>query len=271
MKVHVQAKNSHVLKFISFLKRNHDMPFTAKRKVAEACIFSALLYGTETWLCSNFQQLEVQYNSVIRALLGVRKSTPNNICYIESGFPRLVDSIMLRRASFLKNWSNKSTGDEPLHKAQSLIHNTRSPRYRIFNKYKQFQPTDIQTEVRHLSQTKSRFRYYMMLNPSLVPHGIYHSGIPDSLRIAYTRLITSSHNLRSETGRWTRPITPHQDRLCNCGPYVQDEEHILTRCAMTLDIRQRFSVINLSIADIFSLDPKVLGTLIKDALSKYIH
>ena len=158
---------------------------------------------------------------------------------------------MKKRASFLNKWFHTSGGNEPLNVALTLIRQTRSTRFRSFSEYEQFRVTDIQQCVRDQSLTKSRFRYYCQLNPSLVPHKIYLSGIPDSLSIQYTRLITSSHYLRSETGRWRHLVTPRNDRLCTCGPYVQDENHVLTSCNLTFNIHQKFALTNKTIENIY--------------------
>ena len=63
-------------------------------------------------------------------------------------------------------------------------------------------------------------------------------GIPDNLRMAFTRFRTSSHRLRVELGRWNRPPTPREQRTCTCNNSdVQDEEHLLV-CPRTAAIRR---------------------------------
>ena len=57
-------------------------------------------------------------------------------------------------------------------------------------------------------------------------------------RIATTRLRLSSHYLKVESGRWAR--IDYQDRTCDCGPYVQDEAHVLLSCQRTRHLRTRF-------------------------------
>ena len=61
----------------------------------------------------------------------------------------------------------------------------------------------------------------------------------DYLRINFTRFRTSSHRLRIETGRWSR--IPHEQRLCECGEGVQNEQHIMT-CPLLNDIRRRYDL-----------------------------
>ena len=49
-------------------------------------------------------------------------------------------------------------------------------------------------------------------------------------RKALTRLRCSSHHLAIETGRWTKPITPRNQRLCALCLVIEDEEHFLWDC-----------------------------------------
>ena len=46
--LHVNDKKKHCLKYVSFVEKNPYLPFTIRKKVAEACIFSTILYGCET-------------------------------------------------------------------------------------------------------------------------------------------------------------------------------------------------------------------------------
>ena len=64
----------------------------------------------------------------------------------------------------------------------------------------------------------------------------------DFLRIAFTRLRTSSHRLKIETGRWSR--VPREMRVCQCGEGVQTEEHVLVGCNLTKGIRERYGESN---------------------------
>ena len=91
--VHSKDKIKHVYTFFTFLKNNHNMPFILKGKVAETCVLSALIYGTETWLTDNFKPLPILYGRIIRALLGVKHSIPIDLCLIEAGMNPLKNII----------------------------------------------------------------------------------------------------------------------------------------------------------------------------------
>ena len=57
-------------------------------------------------------------------------------------------------------------------------------------------------------------------------------------RIALTRLVTSTHRLRIETGRWELPNPPprHQ-RLCLVCRKMDDEYHFIIECSILQDLR----------------------------------
>ena len=57
-------------------------------------------------------------------------------------------------------------------------------------------------------------------------------------RRAISQLRCSSHILNVERGRYTRPQTPLNERLCNVCNCVDDELHFVTSCAMNLNERK---------------------------------
>ena len=87
VKAHAKLKLPHVLKFVSFLKKNNDVPFTVKKRVFDAALTSTLLYGSESWVGADVKPVNKLYNWCIKELLGVRRSTCNDVCYMESGYP----------------------------------------------------------------------------------------------------------------------------------------------------------------------------------------
>lgn len=82
---HAQAKMCHILKFVSFLRKNIDIPFYVKKKMFEAALISSILYGCESWFDGDLRPAEKLYNWGIKQLLGVRMTTCTDICYLELG------------------------------------------------------------------------------------------------------------------------------------------------------------------------------------------
>ena len=98
--------------------------------------------------------------------------------------------------------------------------------------------TELKRRVSASDRTKSVL--YSRLNPEFITHPVYCSRhlIPETYHISFTRLRLTSHNLRSETGRWSR--IPAAMRLCPCGG-IQDEEHIIMSCPKTHALRTALS------------------------------
>ena len=76
VKKQCENKLCHVAKHEAFVTKNADAPFSIKKKVLEAALLSAILYGMESWLSPSALNAEKpMYMQCIRSLLGVRKTT----------------------------------------------------------------------------------------------------------------------------------------------------------------------------------------------------
>ena len=55
---------------------------------------------------------------------------------------------------------------------------------------------------------------------------------------------TGSHWLAEETGRWQRPYTPREQRICpHCSGGVEDVAHMLFGCPLYAPLRQQFGAL----------------------------
>ena len=61
---------------------------------------SSLLYGCESWVGVDLKPIVRLYNWALKHLLGVRKSTPNYVCYAEVGYPSLLDLVNFKQQKF---------------------------------------------------------------------------------------------------------------------------------------------------------------------------
>ena len=59
-------------------------------------------------------------------------------------------------------------------------------------------------------------------------------------RLVFTRFRLSSHHLKIETGRWARIEV--ERRVCDCEGGIQNELHVLLKCAKTEEVRVRFGI-----------------------------
>ena len=74
-----------------------------------------------------------------------------------------------------------------------------------------------------------------------------------------------SHNLKIETGRWSR--IPRESRVCSCNNIViQDECHVLLGCPLSQHIRDIYNQLNFtSLENLFNEKSHLLD------FCKYIH
>ena len=245
LKEHCADRGKQLMKLSIFLRTNPDMPFVAKRKVLEACYNSSLLYGCEGWVGCSPRPVNTMYMRGIKLLLGVKSSTPNDLCLVELGIPNLEAFVRHKQATFLRNAIRERSDipDDPLMFALKLTRdsNRRMQNYidsllQVDNHLAQDRDSVLQS-VRLCDST--RFTTYKVINPGLEVIDIYSrrkNYVPDHLRKALTQLRLSSHRLRVETGRWSGQA--RAARLCNCPlNEIQDERHVLTKCAHTAHLR----------------------------------
>ena len=208
IELYVEDKRKHVLKFSAFLSRIPDLPFSITKTVAEACVLSSLLYGCETWICKSYGKLDSLYMNIIKLLLGVRKSTCNDLCLIESGMPALETLIQERRSRYFKKVRNNIEEHEHLKFAFDLISSCNSPANKIISDSLRVVNWKSETLVKLMESIgvktdSSKRSVYLQMNPSLETPTLYTKVyIPEFKRLSYTRIRLSAHNLRIELGRW---------------------------------------------------------------------
>ena len=112
---HVEDKRKHLLKLIMFYVKNQEMPFHVKLKVLNACFLSSVLYSCESWINVSLKPVEKLYYGAIKALLGVRSTTCNDLCLVEVGFPALQNLVQQKQKEFFKRLlqERKGMNDDP--------------------------------------------------------------------------------------------------------------------------------------------------------------
>ena len=255
LKAQCKFKLPHVLKFEAFVQKNSDLPFVGKRKVFDAALMTAILYGCETWLADcAFPIASPLYLSCVRCLLGVRKTTASDLCLLEAGLPTLPQRVKALQKQTLRKLRDQRQGmeDDPFAYALHKAEQARTPCARYIEAVQDYSPQDdadaLQRRIRESERTKFA-TYRTLMNPDLVPHVLYTcSATKEHERIATTRFRLSSHNLAIERGRWSR--VPPDSRVCPCGP-IQNEQHVFTACRLNSDTRIMFSNHVLQLPDFF--------------------
>ncbi len=279
VKVHAQNKLCHVLKFVSFIRKNNDIPFIVKRRLFDAALMSALLYGCESWVCADVKPVAKLYNWAIKELLGVRKTTANLVCYAELGYPSLPDLVRYRQHKFYHNmWLERyELIDDPLSFAIRTAISLNTPAGKLVSRMTRENVPHMSTLLRNVhnaiaDSNTSRCTTYRTINPHYVTHSVYSERhtVNDRLRISFTRFRVSGHSLAIETGRWNRRgrgRLPVEERLCECGD-VQSEQHVLETCPRTQRIRDMYGFTTLH--QVFSnFTNSVTCRIIHDILSTY--
>ena len=275
---HAQTKMCHILKFVSFVKKNVDTPFYIKRRLFEAALMSTVLYGCESWLNGNLKPIEKLYNWGIKQLLGVRMTTCNEICYLELGMPPLRALVTHRQRKFFRNMSRERSGmvDDPLMHAINLVLANNTPTSRFLSNLISHNRDDIDEAMESLERSvsesnSSRRITYLSLNPTFVVHDVYckRRYVNDAHRMSFTKLRVSGHNLAVETGRWNRRgrgRLPLEERLCSCGA-IQTELHVVESCPLTQPIRDSYQFD--SWQQLMSKDVNIAVKIVDSILSIY--
>ena len=274
VKEHSAAKLCHVLKYVSFITKNNDLPFVVKRRVFEAALMSAVLYGCESWVNADYKPVTKLYNWALKQMLGVRKTTSNMVCYAEVGLPSLPDLIKFKQHNFFRNvWLERSgMDDDPLILAIRVTLASRTPTSRNIDTFISTEPPSLSTIIENVCNVidhsdSSRCKTYKEINPQFKVHDIYKQKhlVNEFHRISFTRFRLCGHSLAIETGRWNgrgRGRLPVEERLCRCGG-VQTERHAVEACPLTAHIKMAYGVNVLE--DIFN------GDLSCESACKILH
>ena len=113
----------------------------------------------------------------------------------------------------------------------------------------------------------SKRKVYLEINPSLESTTVYSKwNISEHKRIEYTRARLSSHNLKIETGRWSR--TPREERLCPCKLGILTEEHVLLFCQSTKQVRDKYKLSSRNITELFNQEGHLVVHFVYESMTK---
>ena len=232
----------NVAKYKGWLEVNKNTPFPIKLLVLDTGAFSAILYGSETWgnLSKIAKKLITIELNLLKYALGVKQGTPNDLIYQELSRGDIVSKIEDRQEKFIKKIMNLSDEDAVVKciwsKAQHL---------KISDYYNSLKKNNFElNKVNRLNKLEQSNRSMDLRYKELVgldkPNCLYNSYVDDSLRITITRWRMSNHRLAIEKGRYAKPIIPRENRLCKLCLIIEDEDHVIYRCPLYLDIRTKY-------------------------------
>ena len=162
----------------------------------------------------------------MKTLLGVRPSTTNMLSLVEMGISSMTAYIKEKQYNSYKRLlddNSRIMNEDPFLTAYNIgiIHRNKYALYikKLITSDNNFIIDDIakmRQQIRDSDSSRSKFRKYLEINPTLQCHEVYLSKNADYnelQRIEFTKFRLSSHNLKIELGRWTRPITLPNERL----------------------------------------------------------
>lgn len=209
----------------------------------------------------------------VKALLGVRKTTPSDLCLVEAGIPTLIERVTTIQQSCFTKLLHERAGmiDDPFIHVWTLVSNARTPCARYVNYVINSDPKQESSKLhaRIRDSKKSRFTTYVSdMNNSLCVHPMYSdTSISERDRIIVTRIRLFSHNLAIEKGRWSR--VPQELRLCTCKE-VQTENHVISVCPETRAVRNMYPDVNFTLPTFFNEEPSLMTKLCAEMTKQYM-
>ena len=164
-----------------FFATNYDAPFRVKKRVLEAAFLSTILYGCESWLKVSLKPVTAMYMKAVRALLGVRGTTPSNLCLIESGLKPLECLVKKRQKKFFEKMITERSemSDDPLMHAINIVkeHNKPVKMYieSVLNgeNFVDSEINAMKEAITNAPPSATRSQTYLSLNPGLEVHPMY--------------------------------------------------------------------------------------------------
>ena len=257
-----------IFAFESRLDRFRDLKPIQKMDLFDKFITPILSYGGEVWGFHKGPDIEKVHIGYCKRLLGVRKATQNDFVLGELGRFQMQ---VLRQCSIIRYWLNIVMGEKSSLVNASYLQSlatiddgtaytwTRYVRKTLFEcdfsdvwrdqgvldresflkDFKIKAMSVAESSWRSRLRNSTRADFYEVYKSQLKPASYLNLVISRTNRIALTRLMTSSHSLRIETGRWERPRPPPRHlRICPVCKKLDDEYHFIIECSPLHNLRK---------------------------------
>ena len=176
----------------------------------------------------------------LKAILKVKTTmTTNDLILHELQRCSIIAKIKDRQYLFYKKLSDIPLGEAVVRNVIQMCEDSI-----VISYYSQLKggnaTNDIsEREKRIMESTASMCIYYHNFNFS-GKSCIYSSFLNDYHRYIISRWRLSNHDLKIETGRYTKPCTPREERLCNFCNSIEDEYHVIFVCPLYAIIRHNY-------------------------------
>ena len=226
-------------KYKAWLDVNENTPFPIKLLVLDNCALSAILYSCEVWgdLSRLHKRLGKIELNLLKAALGVKQGTPNNLVYHELKRGSIASRIKDLQANFIDRVEKL---DERECLAKCVWSLCKQLELEYVKYYQELSTDNYKSDIRQRTTTLQesnktmdvRYRDLIGLHRN---HILYDNYTADCSRKLITRWRLSNTKLAIETGRYTKK--DRRDRLCKTCLVVEDEEHALFHCTNYTHIR----------------------------------
>ena len=253
IKNNLNSKMFNVAQFYAWLEYNESTPFFIKFKVLYACLFSSLLYSSEAW--GKLSKIECELLTIerkaLKSCLGVKSGTTNDIIYTEINKPDIIASIKDRQHKFGTRIMQLKPGEALVKEIWNICVDHRRSCENLRNYYEKLNGNECHKNINERRQRINtsdqtmciRYRQLIGLNYCST---LYTTCLDDTKRTIITRWRLSSHKLKIEKGRYTKPITKEEDRLCKICDVREDEIHAIYSCKAHRLIRDKYrNILNL--------------------------
>ena len=248
----LNSKMFNVAKFYAWLEYNNHTPFCIKIKVLYSCMFASLLYSGEAWgsLSKIEQKLLSIERKALKSCLGVKSGTSNELVYQEINQADIIATIKDRQYKFAEKIKNVGKGAALVKEIWDIcvIQGKPTGLRRYYEEMKdKNQETNInERKMKIENSEESMCTRYKTICGTETCSILYQHYMDDTKRKTVTRWRLSSHKLKIETGRYSRPYTKRDDRLCKVCNVIEDESHAIYDCKAHNIIRENYKhLINL--------------------------
>ena len=256
-----------------------NIPIKISLKLFDTLIRPIITYGCEIWFSDykfdlkNINNLNTEklHHKMLKTILGVKRQTSNLACRLECKKEPVLIYIMSQMYKFYyrlaKLDNNRILYNAYLTDCRMYQEKSKSGINNIIKSYeyigKEFDNFSMEPSeynklllkmfgenegnmIEHIKnkQIDSKLEFYSSIyqNTNALPQYLLLQ-IPKSDRQLITKLRVSDHNLNIERGRYTKPKTARELRLCpNCSE-IETETHFIIECAKYS--RERLELINI--------------------------
>ena len=245
IKCNLKNRAYNIKKYYDWLNINEVTPIQIKLRVLDCCLLAAYLYGCECWwkVDTVAPMLLAEERKMLKRILQVKSNTPDNIIYVELNRCDVVTKIKCRQYNFYLKFKQLNQEVLTARRILSLCFQLdickyyESPQATLVDTIKD----DMKTEIRNSNATY-KMRYHDITG-CLYNSSLYNEYMNENKRIVISRWRLSNHGLRIETGRYTTPKTPRNERICLvCPSEVEDEHHVVFICPLYDTVRMKHYV-----------------------------